>query len=116
MSARTDAKDAAQSLHTAEVGVTLERADSVATEIVFVHQLDKDDFVLLPEDAGPDRPLLIDEDHERPKLWQYADYFAHGVDGLWLYLYGPDGAELEVMVYEDDEVRRVLPGQDHQRW
>jgi hypothetical protein len=98
------------------VSVTIYAANVVETEVVAAGDLNTGDYVLLPEDMQElSIPLLVEPEYEQPILARVAGWT--GPDPDELIFDDPDGIVLALnLAGMDDQVRRVLPGQDHETW
>lgn len=98
-----------------QVGAEIHKL-TLDTQVIPAHDLKPEDYVLLAPDVAADTiPLLTPADYDQPVLWRVDDpFWEQDVDGF--YFVGPTGAVLDAEIFPDDQVRLVLPDQEHQTW
>lgn len=92
--------------------------DGLETRAVNANDLETGDYVLLAEDVDLGQvPLLVSADAGQQELWRVAGWIEEGGQSTTVRFDAPvDGDVLDVLVGPDDEVRLILPGQDHDTW
>jgi hypothetical protein len=92
--------------------------DGVDTQVANVNDMKVGDYVVLPPDVDEEQvPLLVDGmDPRPPVLWQVTGWPVDEDDAARIRFEDSEGDCVEVWVDDDDQVRWVLPGQDHETW
>ena len=87
------------------------------TTVVEAFALEPGQYVVLPEDADDaEVALLVDMQDGVPVLWRVLPWGEETMEYSTLRLDAPEGDQLNLTVVPGDEVRLVLPGQEHEVW
>lgn len=97
---------------------TIATTAALRTEIVDVLKLQTDDYVLLPEDLDEDGgvPLVVPDDYEQPLLARVVGWEADKDGANAVLLDDPTTIIAEIVPAAGEQIRRVLPDQEHETW